>query len=298
MTTLAICPSRSMPLGIGNHPAHGDRIGRLVHLVIDEIDLADLVVEGAVGQAQLELQVGRGPGPILRLLQLPHRHREGDVDRVHADDGGQGTAARAHEIADGVVGEADLAADRRHDVGVAEIDLRLAQRRLALLHVGGGIVLLGLALVDRRLRDVLAPHQRIGALVLDLGVGERGLGRGEIGLRLIGLGLELRLLDGEQQVARLDVLALREIALLEEALDASAQLDLVDRDHAADELEALLHGLARHLDHPDGRGRRCRLCRFLGLVTGSDRRSHRRDGGKTPQPTHFVFVLRPFLTGG
>ena len=65
-----------------------------------------------------------------------------------------------------------------------------------------------LVLVDLALRAELALRQFEIAVVLQLGVGQLGLGDSEICLGLVDQRLELRLLDLVEQVARLDVLAL------------------------------------------------------------------------------------------
>ena len=70
---------------------------------------------------------------------------------------------------------------------------------------------------------------------------EIGFGEGQIGLRLRQIGarliervLERPLVDGEQQVALLDDLAILEMHAVEIAGDARAHLDRIDGDEAAD----------------------------------------------------------------
>ena len=121
-----------------------------------------------------------------------------------------------------------------------------------------------LVLVDLALRTELALRQLEAAVVLQLGVGQLGLGNGEISLGLLDRRLELHLLDLVEQVARLDVLALLEQDLFEEALDAGAQLDLVDGLDPADELEGLADAFGHHRPHADRRGRDCRRRGGLG----------------------------------
>ena len=58
------------------------------------------------------------------------RHREQHVHRVLADDRRQRAAGRRDDIAFGDRGAADLAVDRRADLGVAEVDLGGLQLRL------------------------------------------------------------------------------------------------------------------------------------------------------------------------
>src|SRR5437763_1861478 len=66
-------------------------------------------------------------------LQLDHgarRHREDDEHRVLADDRHQGAGRRADIVAGRDRGAADLAVDRRADLGVVEVDAGLLELRL------------------------------------------------------------------------------------------------------------------------------------------------------------------------
>ena len=71
---------------------------------------------------------------------------------------------------------------------------------------------------------------------VEIGLGEReiGLGLREIGARLIERVLERPLVDGEQQIALLDDLAVRKWTLASSPRHAGAHLDRIDRDEAAD----------------------------------------------------------------
>ena len=59
------------------------------------------------------------------LEELPDGHGKGDVDRILTHHGGEGRAARAHEIADRDTGTSDPTPDRALDVGVGEVELGL-----------------------------------------------------------------------------------------------------------------------------------------------------------------------------
>jgi len=102
------------------------------------------------------------------------------------------------------------------------------------------------ALVDRGLRDVLVAHQFLAALELQLGVHLRRLGLGDVRARLLDGRLVGRLLDAEQQVALLDVLSLFEVSLLEKALHAGDDIDLIDRGEASDVVDGFCHLPAHH----------------------------------------------------
>ena len=161
------------------------------------------------------------------------------------------------------------------DLGVAVLDARLFELRARRLDLGPGLRLGGDALIEGRLRDGVGAHQFPPAL--DLGGGVVEIGDAAVDLRLAqrDLGREGRLLDGEEQVVRLDRVAFVEVAGVEEAGDARADIDLVDRLDAADELGAL--GNRLHGDALDGdRRRRARLTRRRGGFLAAGERQHHR----------------------
>ena len=184
---------------------------------------------------------------------------------------------------------ADAAVDRRADVGVAEVDLRLRQRRPHLQHLGPAGVERRLVLVDDRLRAPLLPGQLELSGILQVGVGRLGLGRGEVRLRLVDLRLELHLLELVKQLARLDVLTFAEQHLVEKALDASAHVDLVDRLDPPDEFEGLADPLQRCRAYADGRRRR-RGGLLLGVAAGENQDQSKRQWEQA-RP-HCVRLLR------
>src|SRR3546814_10611643 len=85
---------------------------------------------------------------------------EVEVDRIERDDPRQDGLVRRDEIADGDEVAVDAAADRRPDLGVLEVELRVVESRLRALHLGLGSEELVLALVDGAHRDVAAFRQR------------------------------------------------------------------------------------------------------------------------------------------
>src|SRR5262249_41572349 len=137
----------------------------------------------------------------------------------------------------------------------------------------------GPVLVDRGLRGKLLHGQLGHALVLQLGVEGRGLGCGEIGLGLVDLRLIGRLLDLVEQVVGPDVLALAEQPFVEEALDAGAQLNHVDRLDAPDEGIGPGHAADFRHAHPDSRRwSRGRLRLLLPPAASEQRQQHGRHG--------------------
>ena len=90
--------------------------------------------------------------------------------------------------------------------------------------------------------------------------------RHDAGLGLIDRRLIEAFLDREQQVAFLDVGAFGEQPLLEEAVDAGAQIDLVDRLDPAGEAILRADILLDGLDHGDGGRRAGRGLRLLAVA--------------------------------
>src|SRR5258708_5415168 len=90
-------------------------------------------------------------------------------------------------------------------------------------------------LVVDRLRAGIGAQQFGGAPELDVGIGEGRLGGIALGDLLGDGSLERLWLDGEHDLAFLDLIAVREQAWPEEAFDAGVQVDLVDGRRTADE---------------------------------------------------------------
>jgi hypothetical protein len=109
------------------------------------------------------------------------------------------------------------------------------------------------------LRDVLIAHQLLAALELQLGVDLGRLGLGQCRLRLLDGRLVGRLLDPEQQVARLDVLSLFEVPLLEKALHAGDDIDFLDGGKASDVIDGFRHLPGHHRSDRNGWRRRSAL---------------------------------------
>ena len=125
------------------------------------------------------------------------------------------------EIGASDAGEAEVEA-LRADIGAGRRDLGLAgaERRLALLD-----------LLDAR-RPLRRQRPRAGEL--GAGVDQSRLGPGELGPRLIELGLGRALVDGEEELAGADIIAVAEMDRLQIAGDARLHLDALDRLEAAD----------------------------------------------------------------
>ena len=132
-----------------------------------------------------------------------------------------------------------------------------------------GAVRLG-ALIEQLLGDGALAHQRLRALQVGLGEGEIGLRLRQIGAHLIERVLERPAVDGEQQIALLDDLAVLEMDLVEIAGHARADLDRVHRDEAPDILVLIDDGALDRLRHRHG-GRRRRGLLLWGFAASRQR---------------------------
>ena len=161
-----------------------------------------------------------------------------EADRIDRHDGGEQRRAAGSAAGDEIAGRhaavADAAGDRRAQLGELQIELGLAHRGLVGRDRRRGAALRLRALIEGLLGDGAVAHELLGALEVGFGEGEIGLGLREIGARLVERVLERPLVDGEQQIALLDHLAVAEMHLVEIAGDARANLDRVHRDEAAD----------------------------------------------------------------
>ena len=270
-------------VGIGEHRANLHGVGSLVDRHIDEIDLAGMRVSAAVGKPDVDDRVHRIGLPLLADLEhLALRDGEGHVDGVLPDDGRQRAGRGSDEVADRNRCPSDPTRQRSANFGVAELQLRLLQRSLLARQLASSIALLSGHHIQSLLRARLTLDK--GGLPLDLYVCElqRRLRLLNAGIDLVDGGLVGRLLDDEQQVALLDVLAFVEQALLEEALHTRAQLHLVLRLHAPGEGQGrpdLILG-----DGDDGNRRRRRLGGgFLAAIVAGCQKQHQRKAQSTPR---------------
>ena len=168
---------------------------------------------------------------------------------------------------------------RRGDAGEGQLELGRLDLGLGHLHRRLRVAHDRHAVVEGLLRDDLPLHQRLAAHDVEVGVLHLGLGRKQLGLRLLQRALERPRIDHEQQVALLDGLAVLEVHLGEIAGDARAHLDGLDRVEAAGVLVPLDDlALQRLGDRDDGgavarpsaAGRRARAA-LVASRDGADR---------------------------
>jgi hypothetical protein len=129
------------------------------------------------------------------------------------------------------------------------------ERRLCLHHIGLRSRLVGRALVESGLWDVLAADKLLATPQLQSCVKLGSFCLGEIGPLLLDCRLIGGLFNAEQEVAGLDLLSFGEIALLDETWDPCHNVDFVDCRHTADEITCLRHLTAHHGGHRDRRRR-------------------------------------------
>src|SRR6266516_759196 len=96
-------------------------------------------IGAAVGQpdvnGQVHVLVGRCTDPALVLENIALARLKDHIDGVLADDRRELSGRGVDQIAHGEIRKSDPSIDRRADLRVAEIDLRLLERRLRLQHI-------------------------------------------------------------------------------------------------------------------------------------------------------------------
>ncbi len=177
-----------------------------------------------------------------------------------------------------ILGTADLAADRRMDLGIGQVDLCDAQLRLRTRKLCRLRPLRGNRIVHRRALTGGRVQQRLRAGELDIGVGEPGAGIRDGRLLLRHRGHERRLFQAIEQIALLHLGAFDEQALIEECGHPRGERHAVHSLDAADEFGRLGDGLTRRADHADRR----RPTRHLGL-RGAEPRKRRKQRGQAAQ---------------
>ncbi len=115
------------------------------------------------------------------------------------------------------------------------------------------------ALLEGLLADDIAAHQALGACQVGLGVGQVGFRLRQAGAGLIERVLERPAVDGEEQLAFLDHLAVLEVDAVEIARNAGPHLDGIDGHEPADILVLVDDCLGNRPCNCDLRGRRRRL---------------------------------------
>ena len=285
---------REQSVAVVEYGAAADRAGGAVDDVVDEIHLAGVHEVVLVDQLERDGDAALAARHVLArggeaLVAQIRRLIEGELeaDRIDRHDGRQqrGVAAGAarHQIADRDAAVADAAVDRRAQLGeFVEVKLGRLHHRLLRGHGGFGDALGLRALVVGLFGDGLVVAQQLAA-------GEIGLGEGEIGARLRQIGahllehdLERTAVDGEEQVALLDHLAVGEMDGREIARHPRAHLDRVDGHEAADILVLIDDGALHRLGDRHGRRRR-RGRLLLAALAAAGERKDRQAGGETRQ---------------
>ncbi|MNT21947.1 hypothetical protein D3C72_1573090 [compost metagenome] len=189
------------------------------------------------------------------MLVLQHvvvRQRELDVDRVQLRDlGQQAGIARLHQAALGTRLGTGHAGDRRGDAGVAEIDLRRLHRRAGGGDRGLGAGQCGHRVVAVLLADGIFLEQRQYAVVVLLRADQLGFFQLQRRLRLLQCRLVRCGVELEQHVTGAHAGTLGVGTLLQNAGDAGAHLHLARADRLADVLGDHRHIGGGHLHHAD-----------------------------------------------
>lgn len=243
--------ARIRELGAQRHRARA-----LVHRDVGELQPARERVAAAVLQDEAHrrraaLHDPRGQGA-LQGQQRGAGLRHIDVDRIELLHRGHGARlVRGDERAGRHGGAADAPADRRRDAGVVEVDALGLQRGPGRIDLGLGLQERGGGVVRVLLAHGLDGRQLLEAPGLELHRNQAGLGLGERGARVVHAGAVGGGIDQVEQLARLDVAALLESALLHQAGDLRAHLGDQGRGHAAGQLGGQRHRPLLQGDHAD-----------------------------------------------
>src|SRR5439155_16569790 len=145
-------------VGIGEHRPDDLAVGSWIDLDIEKIDATLLGVERAVGQSDAGPYLPRHLG-VAGFDHLALGHRKEHLHRVVLDDRRKHSAIRPDQIAGRNRRSADPAADRRLDLGVGKLDLRITQIRLGLENRGLRLALLRRPLIELGDRRIAFPRE-------------------------------------------------------------------------------------------------------------------------------------------
>jgi hypothetical protein len=237
-----------------------DAQGREVEVALVRIAV---LLEEAEGRRDLLLGQGarvlgmRRPDP----QQVALVDREVDVERIGLVDLREvrRLAGPPDEVAGVDEVSSHAAVERSRHARVAQVQLRDLDLRFGAEERRGRSVAVVLPAIDLGLRRGVLLDEAGVARELRRRVAEGRLLRGDLRLGLLELCLVLLGLDREEEVALLHLRAVREVHLLEIALDARDERDRVRRGGVAGELEVardrLTHGLRDRHRRRRGRGR-------------------------------------------
>jgi len=200
-------------------------------------------VGGAVGENEGDGLVGDAAAAPAHLGLGPEVvHLADGAVEPHAVEGGEGGEegglALAHELADGHLAGADQAGDGGADVAVAEVEEGGLDAGLGGEDAGFADLDGGLGVLEVLLRDGLLLDERLEAVDVLLVLAELGPGLGEGRLGRLHALAERAVIEAEERVALLHEGAVLVEDLLDEGLDAGADLDVLGGIELADGLGA------------------------------------------------------------
>ena len=137
-----------------------------------------MFVRAAVGKLQCHLDAGDVDAVVPGFLgaqEFALADRKGHVHRILTDDDGQRPALRSDDVAFCYICPADLAGNRRNDLGITEVDLGSLQIGFIDEKRAFGRFIGGERLVAANLGTGALRQQFLGALQLNFGQGLRGL---------------------------------------------------------------------------------------------------------------------------
>ena len=208
-------------IGIRERGARQHRVSRTIDGHIDKVDLARILVGAAIGKQQCRLDARHVEAfaSLLDPQEFALAYRKGDIHRILTDDDGQRPALRRDHVAFGNISPADLARNRRNDLGITKIDPGGLQIGLIDEKRAFGRFIGGERLVAAHLSPGSLPQQFLGALQLSFGQGLRGLVFRQGTFSLSDGSLEQPLFDAVERRSFLDEIALLERNFLEISCD-------------------------------------------------------------------------------
>jgi len=304
--------TRQQPAGgIIEHASHLDGAGIRIDAVVGEVDLA---LEGEIrigGQPEENRGIAVAGGQwllftaLFKFQQIAFVDVEVNVHRRGIDDGGQqGLFRGADQVAHIHQTPADTAADGGSYLSVGQIQARRLNSGPRCIDGGPRLIPQGLGLDDFHLADGLILKRALLAFQRGFGQAQfrlpgRQVGPGFVEPGLIGSGI-----DGEQQIALLDLGGIGKVQLLEIAFDPGPDFHRFHRVRLTGVLGIVGDVLALGQGHGNRRRRRCDKAGLLPATRQKNGRcrGQKQDAVKNRSLKPFAILrhdlFSPVLNGG
>ncbi|MNM98071.1 hypothetical protein D3C81_1105920 [compost metagenome] len=183
--------------------------------------------------------------------------RQGELDRDGVDLGHAEQAlgiAGAHQVAGVDVADANAPGDGGANLRVGELDFGIGDGGLVAFYGGLQLIDQRLLLVEGLLGHAVIAAEQAVALEVDAGHLDLSLALAELGAGLVEAGADAAVVQGGQQVALLDPLALFDEHPGQHPFDLRFYFDAVQRQHGADGAGVARHVLLGNADHAHRNG--------------------------------------------